>query len=255
MSLLAPQSSLIPEPFCIISVNSGQENPNKLFLGGIPSQATEKQLEEFFSKFGVVRDVRIVTDRITAECKGYGFVTFDDKEDIQHLVDQKTIRMSGKKIRIRKAIRRNSSQFDHIHGHRSSSDPIGSDTLLVSPTSLEKTVSPSSIPIVIPRDPYIPSESRLPPESLQSVENFPVNPMFFPISPSDEAREVFYDFPPGANISPNSVLIPSVPELGGILNHQNMVLSPSPTLVHPNYPMFPFQRFSFPNVNTSWYRY
>lgn len=61
-----------------------------------------------------MRDVRIVTDRITAACKGYGFVTFEDDVNVEHLVGRKTIKMNGTKLRVRKAIRRNASQFDHI---------------------------------------------------------------------------------------------------------------------------------------------
>ena len=41
----------------------------------------------------------------------YGFVTFDENEDIAALVRKKTIVMKGKKLRVRKAIRRNGSQF------------------------------------------------------------------------------------------------------------------------------------------------
>ena len=33
-------------------------------------QTTELELELFFSDFGAVKDVRIVTDRVTGECKG-----------------------------------------------------------------------------------------------------------------------------------------------------------------------------------------
>ena len=33
-------------------------------------QTTELELEVFFSDFGTVKDVRIVTDRKTGECKG-----------------------------------------------------------------------------------------------------------------------------------------------------------------------------------------
>jgi len=106
--------STTPIPYSFIPSESEQDNPNKLFLGGVATETTEKQLEEFFSQFGRVKDVRIVTDRITAACKGYGFVTFEDDENVEHLVDKKTIRMNGAKLRIRKAIRRNASQFEHV---------------------------------------------------------------------------------------------------------------------------------------------
>ncbi|XP_066930288.1 uncharacterized protein [Clytia hemisphaerica] len=103
-----------PVPYSFIPSESEQENPNKLFLGGVSAETTEKQLEDFFLQFGKVKDVRIVTDRVTAACKGYGFVTFEDDEDVDHLVERKTIRMNGTKLRVRRAIRRNASQFEHV---------------------------------------------------------------------------------------------------------------------------------------------
>jgi len=101
----------IQVPVGIPTPDGGLEIPNRVFLGGIPAETTELELELFFSDYGVVKDVRIVTDRVTGECKGYGFVTFDEAQDISSLVRRKSIMMKGKKLRVRKAIRRNGSQF------------------------------------------------------------------------------------------------------------------------------------------------
>jgi len=104
-----------PTQYFIIPTDSDRDTPNKLFLGGISIHATEKALVGFFSQFGKVKDVRIVTDRITAEGKGYGFVTFDENENVDLLLEKKVVRMNGKKIRIRRAIRRHGSQFDEVN--------------------------------------------------------------------------------------------------------------------------------------------
>jgi len=101
----------IKVPVGIPTADGGLEIPNRVFLGGIHNETTELELETFFCDYGLVKDVRIVTDRITGESKGYGFVTFDENEDISKLLKNQTIIMKGKKLRVRKAIRRNSSQF------------------------------------------------------------------------------------------------------------------------------------------------
>lgn len=101
----------IKVPVGIPTADGGLEIPNRVFLGGITNEVTELELETFFCDYGLVKDVRIVTDRITGESKGYGFVTFDENEDISKLLANDTIVMKGKKLRVRKAIRRNSSQF------------------------------------------------------------------------------------------------------------------------------------------------
>uniref|UniRef100_A0A1I8I162 RRM domain-containing protein n=1 Tax=Macrostomum lignano TaxID=282301 RepID=A0A1I8I162_9PLAT len=53
--------------------------PNRVFVGGIPSSATEAELMEFFSALGEVRDVKIIADK-SGTSKGYGFVTFESAE-------------------------------------------------------------------------------------------------------------------------------------------------------------------------------
>lgn len=252
MSLVPSSTSPgVPEPFCIISMsnNTQEENPNKLFLGGIPSHATEKQLEDFFSQFGTVKDVRIVTDRLTAECKGYGFVTFDDKEDIQHLVDRKTIRMSGKKIRIRKAIRRNSSQFDHIRPVRSRSDTLD-NVVVVSPG---ESSSGASLPVVIPRQhsSFVSTETQM--ESYSDG--------YMPLCPSvGEYPEVFYDVARSSGMSPPGMMGYGghpMGDMGGMMgpHHQSggVMMSPSPMFAPPMIHYTP--RMSFSNSNPNWFRY
>ncbi|KAA3673960.1 uncharacterized protein DEA37_0004801 [Paragonimus westermani] len=38
--------------------------PNRIFVGGIPSNTTEQELKTFFSSFGQVKDVKIISDRL-----------------------------------------------------------------------------------------------------------------------------------------------------------------------------------------------
>nr|XP_047127596.1 cleavage stimulating factor 64-like [Hydra vulgaris] len=107
-------------------------------------QVTEKVLEDIFSRFGRVKDVRIVTDRITAECKGYGFVTFDESDNIENLLAMKNIEVNGKKIRVRKANRRSSTQFDDV----SSSTGIKNEKVLVDNQMLCISTSNEKQPIL-----------------------------------------------------------------------------------------------------------
>lgn len=44
-------------------------------------------------------------------------MTFDENEDIEFLLQKKVVRMRGKKIRVRRAIPRHHSQFEHIRKH------------------------------------------------------------------------------------------------------------------------------------------
>ncbi|KAK3908089.1 Protein boule-like [Frankliniella fusca] len=63
--------------------------PNRVFVGGIASNTTETELQELFSQFGNIQEIKIISDRGGA-CKGYGFVTFETEEEakkVQHQPD------------------------------------------------------------------------------------------------------------------------------------------------------------------------
>ena len=45
-----------------------------LYVGNLPSNATEEALRDLFSPFGEVQQVRIMTDRDTGEARGFAFV-------------------------------------------------------------------------------------------------------------------------------------------------------------------------------------
>ena len=55
-----------------------QESDNedgRLFVRNLPFSATEEDLSEYFSPFGVLNDVHIVRDRITRKSVGFGYVS------------------------------------------------------------------------------------------------------------------------------------------------------------------------------------
>ncbi|KAJ1522734.1 hypothetical protein ONE63_001893 [Megalurothrips usitatus] len=54
--------------------------PNRVFVGGIASNTTEAELQELFSQFGNIKEIKIISDR-GGVCKGYGFVTFETEEE------------------------------------------------------------------------------------------------------------------------------------------------------------------------------
>jgi RNA recognition motif-containing protein len=51
----------------------------RLYVGNIPYSSTEEQLRQFFSEFGQVTDVAIVTDRETGRPRGFAFVSFENE--------------------------------------------------------------------------------------------------------------------------------------------------------------------------------
>ncbi|OGZ60664.1 MAG: RNA-binding protein [Candidatus Spechtbacteria bacterium RIFCSPLOWO2_01_FULL_43_12] len=59
----------------------------KLFVGGIPYQTTEDELNEAFSKAGTVESAVIIQDKMSGRSKGFGFVEMSTEEEASAAVE------------------------------------------------------------------------------------------------------------------------------------------------------------------------
>ncbi|XP_067841424.1 uncharacterized protein [Heptranchias perlo] len=66
----------------------------KLFVGGLNFDTDEQALEEQFSKYGQISEVRVIKDRDTQTSRGFGFITFENTEDARDAL----MAMNGKSI-------------------------------------------------------------------------------------------------------------------------------------------------------------
>lgn len=60
----------------------------KLYIGNLSYQTGEDALKEAFSTVGTVRSVALISDRVTGQSRGFGFVEFDSSEDAQRAIDE-----------------------------------------------------------------------------------------------------------------------------------------------------------------------
>ncbi len=58
----------------------------KLYVGNLPHQMTEEQLQTLFSEAGYVSSAKIVTDRQTGQPRGFGFVEMETKLEGQKAI-------------------------------------------------------------------------------------------------------------------------------------------------------------------------
>ncbi|NP_001280087.1 cold-inducible RNA-binding protein B-like [Callorhinchus milii] len=76
----------------------------KLFVGGLNFNTEEQSLEEVFSEYGQVSEVRIIRDRDTGTSRGFGFVTFESPDDAQDALTSMNGRsLEGRQIRVDRA--------------------------------------------------------------------------------------------------------------------------------------------------------
>ena len=59
-----------------------------LFVGNIPYQISEPELEEMFSQAGAVESVTVMRDRMTGRPRGFAFVSMADDDGAQKAIQQ-----------------------------------------------------------------------------------------------------------------------------------------------------------------------
>ena len=63
------------------------DSSKKIFVGGLEPSVTAKDLIEFFSKFGKIKDTSVLFNNNRNASRGFGFVYFEDKIVIETLVN------------------------------------------------------------------------------------------------------------------------------------------------------------------------
>jgi cold-inducible RNA-binding protein len=60
----------------------------RLFVGSLPYDTTNNQLEELFSQVGPVESINLVTDKYTGQSKGFAFVEMVNEADAQTAIQK-----------------------------------------------------------------------------------------------------------------------------------------------------------------------
>ncbi len=53
----------------------------KIYVGNLPYETTEQELETMFSEYGQVNSVAIIIDRQTGRSRGFGFVEMESEAE------------------------------------------------------------------------------------------------------------------------------------------------------------------------------
>jgi RNA recognition motif-containing protein len=60
----------------------------KLYVGNLPFNTTENELQELFAQAGAVQEVTLMQDRFTGKSRGFAFVTMSTDEEAQAAISK-----------------------------------------------------------------------------------------------------------------------------------------------------------------------
>ena len=74
---------------------------SKLYIGGLSYSTTSEGLREFFSQSGNVLSATVITDRLSGQSRGFGFVEMSTAEEAQNAISQLNGReLDGRRITV-----------------------------------------------------------------------------------------------------------------------------------------------------------
>jgi cold-inducible RNA-binding protein len=74
---------------------------SKLYVGNLPYNVTEGDLERLFAQAGEVKEVAMILDRATRQSKGFGFVEMTTAEGAQKAIEMfNNYELSGRKMTV-----------------------------------------------------------------------------------------------------------------------------------------------------------
>lgn len=76
----------------------------KLYVGNLPFQTDESELQDLFSRVGTVRSVTVMRDRATGQARGFAFVEMNTDEDAQKAIAElNEYQLGGRSLAVNEA--------------------------------------------------------------------------------------------------------------------------------------------------------
>lgn len=90
-----------------------------IYIGNLPRQATEENVQEAFEAFGQVESVKLIKDKFSGESRGFGFVEMPLRDEAQKAIDGlNDTDLMGRTINVNEARPRTERRGDNRGGGR-----------------------------------------------------------------------------------------------------------------------------------------
>jgi RNA recognition motif-containing protein len=96
----------------------------RLYVGNLPKELERKELEAVFADFDDSVSTKVITDRKTGKCRGFGFVTVKNDEQADQLIEKfNGYMLKDSAIKIEKALPRSKGKNEEGEAPAASSSP------------------------------------------------------------------------------------------------------------------------------------
>ncbi|CAG7815023.1 unnamed protein product [Allacma fusca] len=89
----------------------GKDDDRKLFIGGLSWETTEKDLREYFTKYGGIESLTLKMDPATGRSRGFAFIVFSEVATLDKVIAAGEHVINGKKVDPKKAKARHGKIF------------------------------------------------------------------------------------------------------------------------------------------------
>lgn len=84
-------------------------------MGGLPHGVTDDEIKQFFSRYGAVKEFKMMYDENKKRPRGFGFITFELEESANQVLQEHFIAFNGKQIEVKPQIHNIKPQYGGHH--------------------------------------------------------------------------------------------------------------------------------------------
>lgn len=96
----------------------------RLYVGNLPKEVEKQELQAIFEEYGDAASAKVITDRKTGKCRGFGFVTVKDDETADQIIEKfNGYEFKETSLKIEKALPRSKGKDEAIEAPSVSSAP------------------------------------------------------------------------------------------------------------------------------------
>ena len=93
---------------------SDARSQNRVFVGGLAEGVTTEVLRSHFEQYGAVQDAEVLVDRATGRSRGFGFVSFREREAFDKCLGEQQHKVQGGAVHVRKAVSKDEARDAYV---------------------------------------------------------------------------------------------------------------------------------------------